>query len=304
MASHIILQQLPEACPENPSPPPENLSPMLFFLTDGKATAGLTDPALILERFQNLNQNLSSSSSIPIHTIAYGSDADTPFLKALSSFNGGVNKVIVPDSAAGMELNNFYDEISSQVLSQVQTSFTPVAASAVNSSKSSSNAKITSPVTVIQGGEILTAGILAPETPVNNGSFSPANYTWSTEAYGKNGRLAFYNSPVYDCTTLQMSLGKCVDRINFYLERLAAYQLLKKLLERDKFVELGYICPKSYYDQFQDLKMERLENSEEGQGQDHQQCFNIYQQQATELALKVKINILYLKFKISKIIFR
>lgn len=265
---------------------PENVQSMLFFLSDGKPTSGIIDPKYLLDHFTNLNhQNNTKSEPIQIHTIAYGENADITFLKALSSQNGGFTKVIMEESTASLELANFYKEISSQVLSQVQTSITEKDNPSLSSPLT---LQTSSPVTVIKGSEVITTGMLFPQS---NQTFSPSRYTWNTEALGKNGKLTYFNSPVYDCTTLAgMSLGKCLERIDFYLERLQAYQLLKKWLERDKLVQYGYICPKSYTDDdFQQLKMEQLRKYEEEYVEENTNCYNSFKQKATELALQVTI---------------
>lgn len=251
---------------------PENVESMILFLSDGVATTGLRDPSLLLSEITSINQNLSKPAQI--HSIAYGDSADVNFLKALSSQNGGTLKVIHNYSAAGIELTNFYLEVSSQVLNQIQT-FVTLNGSTMTSSENQKDSY------VVQGAEIVRTGKLySRRNEMPSPSQQPlGNLRWYTEASSKIGRLA-YPSRIYDCRSLNTSLTQCLEKIDFFLLRLQAYQLLKKWLYRDSLVETDYMCPKSYNDE-DTIYSDTLSDGTETD------CVNPYKEKITELALKV-----------------
>ncbi|CAL8143940.1 unnamed protein product [Orchesella dallaii] len=265
---------------------PENVESMIFFLSDGIPTSGQRNTSILLKLFHQINYRLLTKP-IPIYTIALGADADVHFLKAISSENGGIAKVIPETSDAGLELAKFYGEISSPVLSSVHATIS------ANGSNITQFANYATPLLLLNGTEMLTPGQIFPNMePVHH--WSTTNLNFSIEALGKTGKLS-YESPVYDCRTLDTTFDYCLEKIDMFLERLQAYNKLKKLIDRDRLIQDGYVCPKSVdddiYSQIENISDNEIENQNE-----ERQCFNPYKDLIIELAKQYKFVTPYTSF--------
>ncbi|XP_043080312.1 inter-alpha-trypsin inhibitor heavy chain H6 [Puntigrus tetrazona] len=91
--------------------------PMIIFLTDGEATIGETEPDVILHNAQNA---LGLAS---LFGLAFGDDADFPMLRRLALENRGVARMVYEDDDAAVQLKDFYDEVASPLLSDIQLSY-------------------------------------------------------------------------------------------------------------------------------------------------------------------------------------
>uniref|UniRef100_A0A3Q2V5Y1 Inter-alpha-trypsin inhibitor heavy chain family member 6 n=1 Tax=Haplochromis burtoni TaxID=8153 RepID=A0A3Q2V5Y1_HAPBU len=87
--------------------------PLVIFLTDGEATIGVTSSETILS---NAKKALGSAS---LFGLAFGDDADFLLLKRLALENRGVYE----DADAALQLKDFYDEVASPLLSDIQLSY-------------------------------------------------------------------------------------------------------------------------------------------------------------------------------------
>lgn len=88
--------------------------PMVIFLTDGEPTIGVTDSKEIISQIKAINRH-----QVPIFCLSFGDGADRDLLKALSIENFGFSKHIYESSDAVVQLQDFYREISSPLLSNV-----------------------------------------------------------------------------------------------------------------------------------------------------------------------------------------
>jgi len=91
-----------------------NTLAMIIFLTDGQATVGETSANSITE-----NVKTSNNISVPIYSLAFGNGADFELVKTISEENGAFARKIFEASDATIQLENFYAEISSPLLSNV-----------------------------------------------------------------------------------------------------------------------------------------------------------------------------------------
>ncbi|KAJ8265949.1 hypothetical protein COCON_G00150480 [Conger conger] len=91
--------------------------PLVIFLTDGEATAGVTSGEAIL---RNARQALGSAS---LFGLAFGDDADLPLLRRLALENRGVARTVYEDADAALQLKGFYDEVASPLLSDIQLAY-------------------------------------------------------------------------------------------------------------------------------------------------------------------------------------
>ena len=100
-----------------PSRLPRTADPIIMFLTDGVGNRPAADTRVHINA-------LNQAQRVPIFSLAFGKDADFPSLKVLSLQNNGLARRIYQDSDAAMQLENFYAEIASPVLSGVDFTYT------------------------------------------------------------------------------------------------------------------------------------------------------------------------------------
>nr|XP_024217075.1 inter-alpha-trypsin inhibitor heavy chain H4-like [Halyomorpha halys] len=96
------------------------IEPMIIFLTDGEPNYEESDPEKIIANIEKRN-----TGKVTIFSMGFGSDADMNFLKKLSLDNNGFARRIYEDSDAALQLNNFYNEVASPVLSDVKFEYLP-----------------------------------------------------------------------------------------------------------------------------------------------------------------------------------
>ncbi|XP_038066966.1 uncharacterized protein LOC119736992 [Patiria miniata] len=87
---------------------------ILFVLTDGVPSKGVTDPRTIEQNIQSGNQGKCS-----VVTLGFGADVDFNFLARLALGSSGVARKIFEDSAASEQLIGVYDEVATPLLVNV-----------------------------------------------------------------------------------------------------------------------------------------------------------------------------------------
>ena len=126
---------------------PSNTKPMIIFLTDGEATSGITDNQQIKSNVLEANDKLD----IPIYGLAFGTGADFNLIKQIGTESGAFARRIYEASDAAIQLEDFYAEISSPLLSNVTFDYVGEAF------KNKTNRKLN---TFFKGGEYVIAGKL------------------------------------------------------------------------------------------------------------------------------------------------
>lgn len=88
--------------------------PLVLFLTDGRPNVGVTNA-------DNIAINVLEYNNIktPIFALAFGDDADFKSLRQIASQNNGVARKIYASSDAALQLEDFYNEISTTLLSKL-----------------------------------------------------------------------------------------------------------------------------------------------------------------------------------------
>ena len=94
---------------------PANTQSILVFLTDGEATTGVTNSADIKANVARANLDLD----VPIFGLAFGAGADFGLIKAISEENLAFARRIYEGSDAAIQLEDFYLEIASPLLTDV-----------------------------------------------------------------------------------------------------------------------------------------------------------------------------------------
>ena len=92
---------------------PSDVKSMVVFLTDG---LGSTDNEIIKSNIKTENRDVQ----VPVFTIAFGADTDSSLLQSIASQNNALFKRIYEGSDAALQLEDFYGQISSPLLSDLK----------------------------------------------------------------------------------------------------------------------------------------------------------------------------------------
>merc|ERR1711953_560590 len=145
---------------------PQNVKSMVIFLTDGLPSSGVTNDDEIKSNIQE-----SNGDQIPVFTIAFGADTDIGLLQDIASQNNAISKRIYEGSDAALQLEDFYAQISSPLLSKLK--FEYVGGLVDNSSVSE-----TSVNTFFRGSEFIITGKLTQDD---------GEMALNVTGYGKDG---------------------------------------------------------------------------------------------------------------------
>merc|ERR1719220_1148576 len=131
---------------------PQGVASMLVFLSDGEATEGETSGKVIKANVATAN----SDTELPIFSVAFGSGADFDLLKEISLAADSFAKRVYEGSDAALQLENFYAEISSPVVTNLK--FDYVGGLVDNSSLSDDGVR-----TLFKGDQYVVVGKLLDE---------------------------------------------------------------------------------------------------------------------------------------------
>merc|ERR1719347_731903 len=128
---------------------PGDVRPMIIFLTDGLPSSGETNNEAIKRNIKEANRDLD----FPIFSIGFGRDLDFTLIKEISEQANSFSKRIYEGSDAALQLEDFFAQISSPLISNLK--FDYVGGLVKNNSVSQSSFK-----TFFKGGEYIIAGKL------------------------------------------------------------------------------------------------------------------------------------------------
>merc|ERR1719244_303801 len=126
---------------------PVGVKSMIIFLTDGLPSSGETNNDAIKKNIKEANNDLD----IPIFSIGFGRDLDFTLIKEISEQANSFSKRIYEASDAALQLEDFFAQISSPLISNLK--FNYVGGNVQNNSISQSRFK-----TYFKGGEYIIAG--------------------------------------------------------------------------------------------------------------------------------------------------
>ncbi|XP_072391488.1 inter-alpha-trypsin inhibitor heavy chain H4-like [Diabrotica undecimpunctata] len=172
--------------------------PLLIFLTDGEPNIGLHSTVEIIDVVTKLNQD---NIKAPLYTLAFGDLADEEFLRKLALKNKAFSRQIYEAADAAIQLQQFYRQISSPLLSDVHFKYNDDASEVTNTGF---------PI-LYAGGEIVVTGRFVGH------EFDP-----TIRAVGKRGPL-----------TYRPRVHKPVNS----LERLWAYLTVRETLQKMKIAK-------------------------------------------------------------------
>merc|ERR1719410_569635 len=217
---------------------PPNVKSMVVFLTDGLPSSGVTKDDEIKSNIQK-----SNGDQIPVFTIAFGADTDISLLQEIASQNDAISKRIYEGSDAALQLEDFYAQISSPLLSNLK--FEYVGGLLDNSSVSDSSVN-----TFFKGAEFIVTGKLSQDE-------EEGEMALNVTGYGKEGLyhkeieicLRPDNSPEVNSTVEAETSGELDSSIIFplecilpkvypkseaqsFLQKLFAFQHIRQLLKK------------------------------------------------------------------------
>merc|ERR1712184_21744 len=131
---------------------PQGVASMIVFLSDGEATEGETSGKAIKANVASAN----SDTELPIFSVAFGGGADFDLLKEISLAADSFAKRVYEGSDAALQLENFYAEISSPVVTNLK--FDYVGGLVDNSSLSDDGVR-----TLFKGDQYVVVGKLLDE---------------------------------------------------------------------------------------------------------------------------------------------
>ncbi|XP_077060064.1 inter-alpha-trypsin inhibitor heavy chain H3b [Siphateles boraxobius] len=183
--------------------PQEGSASILILLTDGDPTSGETNPVKIQE-----NVKKAIRGKFPLYSLGFGFDVSFEFLEKLSLKNNGVARRIYEDSDADLQLQGFYEEVATPLLTDVHLSYKGVA-----------NLTQTTFSQYYNGSEIVVAGHI-----IDNSLESLTN---EVIALSKNTKVVYHNSVPTEDLNIDGP-----EHENF-IKRLWAFLTVKQLLEKE-----------------------------------------------------------------------
>merc|ERR1711962_725523 len=212
---------------------PQGVASMLIFLSDGEATEGETSGEAIKTNLATAN----SDSQLPIFSVAFGSGADFDLLKEISLAADSFAKRVYEGSDAALQLENFYAEISSPVVTNLK--FDYVGDLVDNSTLSNGEVK-----TLFKGDQYVVVGKLLNE------AIGPFTVQVTADKTGAKYFDDIVIEPclrepkvVEDATILpiidnincfQPSPGEKKSKAQEFLQSLHAFLNIQQLLKKDK----------------------------------------------------------------------
>eukprot|EP00092_Neocalanus_flemingeri_P012788 GFUD01013780.1.p1 GENE.GFUD01013780.1~~GFUD01013780.1.p1 ORF type:complete len:810 (+),score=178.26 GFUD01013780.1:82-2511(+) len=132
---------------------PANTKSMIIFLTDGDPTVGERNSYNIRQNVRRRNTN-----HIPIFCLAFGRDSDFSLMKEISREADSFAKRIYEGSDAAIQLEDFFSQISSPLISDLTFEYLGLMVDSTALSKTEVN-------TVFRGGEYVVVGRLNNQVP-------------------------------------------------------------------------------------------------------------------------------------------
>merc|ERR1712032_794848 len=199
----------------------QDLQPLIVFLTDGKPT-GITSPKQIQADVAARNNR-----GLAIFSLAFGAGADFEMLQKLSLQNHGFARKIYEGGDAAIQLQGFYREVASPLLSGVNFNY-------VGDTVEETSLTETTFHTFYKGSEMVVAGRLT-------GS-EGTRFEYSVEGSGRE----VYSQSGHEVESLSLYTSRPMDKFlevarqrksQGFLERLWAFLRVRELLNKVEATE-------------------------------------------------------------------
>uniref|UniRef100_A0A674EYE5 Inter-alpha-trypsin inhibitor heavy chain H3-like n=1 Tax=Salmo trutta TaxID=8032 RepID=A0A674EYE5_SALTR len=174
---------------------------LLILLTDGDPTTGETN-------LEKIHKNIKEAigKKFPLYCLGFGMDVNFDFLEKMALENSGVGRRIYTDSDAALQLQGFYEEVATPLLTDVQMIYLGGA-----------NLTQTNFSQYYNGSEIVVAG----QIPDNNIEM----FTAEVIAISKSNRV-MYSDTLPKEEPIEA-------RSDSHIQRLWAYLTVKQLLDKE-----------------------------------------------------------------------
>merc|ERR1719495_2984612 len=200
---------------------PKEVKSMIVFLTDGLPSEGEQNGDVIKKNIKDANEKLD----IPIFCIGFGMDADFSLIKDISLQADSFSKRIYEGSDAALQLEDFYAEIASPLVSNLK--FEYVGGAVDNSSISNTNLN-----TFFKGGEYIIAGKLEEDVPEGEILSVKVVGEGKKGVYEKTFEICLYEEGTAEDLTILYNDTDVVPSCYFpplYPQRSIAQQFMQKL---------------------------------------------------------------------------
>ncbi|XP_042535861.1 inter-alpha-trypsin inhibitor heavy chain H1 isoform X1 [Dipodomys spectabilis] len=198
-----ILNKAQESLPEV-----SNHALILIMLTDGEPTEGETDRSQILKNVRN-----AIRGRFPLYNLGFGHNLDFSFLEVMSRENNGWAQRIYEDHDASQQLQGFYKQVASPLLTDVELQYPQDAVVALTQHRHKQ---------YYDGSEIVVAGRIADN---KLGSFKA-----DVRAHG--GGQEFKATCLVDEEEMKKLLKERGHMLENHVERLWAYLTIQELLAK------------------------------------------------------------------------
>lgn len=195
----------------------KELQPLIIFLTDGQPSEGVTNPTQIQADVAARNRR-----GLAIFSLAFGTGADFEMLQKLSLQNHGFARKIYEGGDAAIQLQGFYREVASPLLSGVNFTYVGDAVEEASLTETTFH-------TFYKGSEMVVAGKLT-------GS-EGTRLEYSVEGSGREA----YSQNGHEAQSIPLHTGRPMDtflevakqtKSQGFLERLWAFLRVRELLNK------------------------------------------------------------------------
>jgi len=203
---------------------PPDVKSLIVFLTDG---LGSTPADVVKTNIKTKNRDLQT----PVFTVAFGADTDLSLLQSIASQNSGVSRRIYEGSDAALQLEHFYAQISSPLLSNLKFEYV---GGLDNSSISETEVN-----TFFRGGELIVSGKLS-----SLDDDEPPSFGVKISGLGKAGLAYHRELDICPRTSTIVPAPQCLQprvypksEAQSFLQKLFAFQQIKQVLQKADIAE-------------------------------------------------------------------
>merc|ERR1712088_1129243 len=203
---------------------PTDVKSLIVFLTDG---LGSTPADVVKTNIKTKNRDLQT----PVFTVAFGADTDLSLLQSIASQNSGVSRRIYEGSVAALQLEHFYAQISSPLLSNLKFEYV---GGLDNSSISEREVN-----TFFRGGELIVSGKLS-----SLDDNEPTSFGVKISGLGKAGLAYHRELDICPRTSTIVIAPQCLQpkvypksEAQSFLQKLFAFQQIKQVLQKADIAE-------------------------------------------------------------------
>merc|ERR1712241_956771 len=204
---------------------PRDVKSLIVFLTDG---LGQTPSDVIKSNIKTKNRDLQ----VPVFTVAFGADTDISLLQSIASQNNAFSKRIYQGSDAALQLEDFYAQISSPVLSNLEFEYL--------GGVEESSTSVRELNTFFRGGEFIVSGKLSalaepPSIGVKISGLGKAGLPYLREF-----NICSANETSKDSHLTSQCLQPRVylkSETQSFLQKLFAFQHIKQILNKAEIAE-------------------------------------------------------------------